>query len=148
MDADALSRCPLQVGAEEPGQPICVTVAMDEVDLWDSESFRREQAKGDHTAKVLKELKEPNCRAVISECYSVVNGLLYFLLKDDDVNQRLVLLVPKVLHGQIMKVGHNSEVNSHLGYAKTLARIRKTFYWSGMGEDIQEYCRSCDSCSG
>ena len=40
---------------------MCVTVAMDEVDLWDVESFRREQAKDDHTAKVLKELREPNC---------------------------------------------------------------------------------------
>ena len=68
MDADALSRCPLQAGAEEPGQPVCITLAMDEVDLWDSESFRSEQAKDDHTAKVLKELKEPNCRAVISAC--------------------------------------------------------------------------------
>ena len=125
---------------------MCVSVAMDEVDLWDAESFRREQAKDDHTAKVLKELKEPNCRPVISECYSVVNGLLYFLIRDDNVNQRLVLLVPRVLKDQIMREGHNSEVNCHLGYAKTLARIKKTFYWSGMNEDIQQYCRSCDSC--
>ena len=70
VDADALSRCPLQAGAEEPGQPMCMTVVMDEVDLWDSKSFRHEQAKDDHLAKVLKELKEPNCQGVISECYS------------------------------------------------------------------------------
>ena len=37
IDVDALSRCPLQAGAEEPGQPVCMTMAMDEVDLWDSE---------------------------------------------------------------------------------------------------------------
>ena len=36
VDVDALSICPLQLGAEEPGQPVCMTVAMDEVDIWDS----------------------------------------------------------------------------------------------------------------
>ena len=33
VDADALSRCPLQAGVEESGKPVCVTVAMNEVDL-------------------------------------------------------------------------------------------------------------------
>ena len=55
-----------------------MTVAMVEIDLWDSESFRCEQATDDHTAQILAELKEPKCRAVIAEVYSVVNGLLYF----------------------------------------------------------------------
>ena len=65
VDADALSRCPLQAGAEEPGKPVCVTVAMDKVDLWDAESFRHEQATDEHTKRILVELQEPNCRAVI-----------------------------------------------------------------------------------
>ena len=117
---------------------MCMTVAMDEIDLWDSKSFRREQVKDDHIVKILAELKEPNCRAVIAEVYSVVNGLLNFPIKDDDVNQRLVLLGPRVLQDHIMKVGHDSEVNCHLGYAKTLAWIRKTFYSSRMSEDIQQ----------
>ena len=67
-------------------------------------------------ARILAKLKEPNCGAVIAEVYSLVNGLLYFLIKDDDVNQQLVLLVPRVLLNQIMTVGHDSEMNCHLGY--------------------------------
>ena len=105
-----------------------------------------EQAKDEHTREILKELKDIKCRAVIAECNSVVNGLLYLLLKDDDLHPRLVLLVPRALQSQIMKVGHDSEVNCHLGFAKTLARIRKTFYWSMMVEDIRQYCKMCDSC--
>ena len=90
--------------------------------------------------KLLQELKDPKCRAVIVECYSVVNGLLYFLIKVEDVIQWLVLFFPKSLQDQIMKVGHDSEVNCHLGFPKTLARIKKTFYQSRMSKDIQQYC--------
>ena len=145
VDADALSRCPLQAGSEDPAMNVFVMVAMDEVDLWDAECFKAEQAKGEHTEKILKELKDPKCRVVIAECYSIVNGLLYFLIRDDDINQLLVLLVPLALQAQIMRVGHDSDVNCHLGFAKTLARIRRTFYWSMMVEDIKQYCKMCDS---
>ena len=98
---------------------------MDEVDLWDAECFKVEQSKNYHTSKILKELKDPKFQAVISECYNVVNGLLYFLLRDNDLNQQLELLVPMALQAQIMKVGHGSDMNCHLGFAKMLARIRK-----------------------
>ena len=96
--------------------------------------------------KILKKLEDPKCRAVIAEYYSIVNRLLYFLIRDNDVNQRLVLLVPLALQAQIMKVGHDSDVNCHLGFAKMLARIRKTFYWNMMVKDIKQYCKTCDSC--
>ena len=76
VDADALSRCPLQAGPEDPTMNVFITVAMDEVDLWDAKCFKEEQAKDEHTEKILKDLKDPKCRAVIAECYSIVNGPL------------------------------------------------------------------------
>ena len=39
-----------------------------------------------------------------------------------------------------------TRMSTNLGFAKMLARIRKTFYWSLMVEDIRQYCRTCDSC--
>ena len=70
VDADAHSRCPLQAGPEDPATNVFVTVAMDEVDLWDAECFKVEQAKEEHTGKTLEELKDPKCRAMIAEYYS------------------------------------------------------------------------------
>ena len=68
VDADALSRCPLQAGPEDPDLTVLVKVAMDEIDLWDTECFREEQARDDHTKEILEELRDPKCWAVISEC--------------------------------------------------------------------------------
>ena len=64
------------MGPEDPELQVFVTIAMDEVDLWDTECFRVEQAKDEQTNKVLMELKDPKCRAVIAKCYSIVNGLV------------------------------------------------------------------------
>ena len=52
----------------------------------DAKCFKMEQAKDEHTGNILKELKYPKCQVVIAECYSIVNRLLYFLIRDDDVN--------------------------------------------------------------
>ena len=46
---------------------VFITVAMDEIDQWDTKCFRVEQAKDDHTKKILEELRDPNCWAVIAE---------------------------------------------------------------------------------
>ena len=35
---------PLQAGPKAPKHPVCVTIAMDEIDQWDAASFHAEQA--------------------------------------------------------------------------------------------------------
>ena len=34
-----------------------------------------------------------------------------------------------------------------MGTEKTLSRIRQSFYWPGMKEDVHKFCNSCDSCT-
>jgi hypothetical protein len=32
----------------------------------------------------------------------------------------------------------------HLGVEKTLEKVKESFYWPGMKDYIQDYCRQCD----
>ncbi|KXJ84431.1 hypothetical protein RP20_CCG008950 [Aedes albopictus] len=45
---------------------------------------------------------------------------------------------------EILKENHDDCF--HLGYDKTLARIRKRFYWPKMGPEIRKYIQSCQTC--
>ena len=67
--------------------------------------------------------------------YSVQRGLLYF---DDK------LVIPKCLRKEIFALAHTNFI--HNSWIKVTERIMRNFYWSSMSEDIQKFCRNCDSC--
>lgn len=39
---------------------------------------------------------------------------------------------------------HNSIIISRTLGVQTLSRLRKWFYWVGMGKDVEEWCRECE----
>ena len=48
---------------------------------------------------------------------------------------------------QILQLCHDSKMGAHLGYLKTLDRIRQRFYWPNMQRDIRNYVLSCEFCN-
>lgn len=46
----------------------------------------------------------------------------------------------------ILKENHDSLVGGHSGVFKTLKRIQRTFYWTGMRHQVQDYVTSCGVC--
>ena len=46
----------------------------------------------------------------------------------------------------IMSECHDVPTSGHLGYKKTLERVRSGFQWRGMAKDVQSYCASCPTC--
>ena len=45
-----------------------------------------------------------------------------------------------------MRLAHESLLGGHLGIAKTIERVVKTFYWPGVHGDVKRFCLSCDKC--
>ena len=41
---------------------------------------------------------------------------------------------------------HSSSIARHFGYLKSFHRLKKDFYWSGMGTDLKKLVRECDVC--
>ncbi|KAK3893289.1 hypothetical protein Pcinc_002845 [Petrolisthes cinctipes] len=56
------------------------------------------------------------------------------------------LVGPKKLRSKILNESHNQITSGHLGVKKTLSRLRQRFYWMGMHQDVEEWCRACDVC--
>jgi len=46
----------------------------------------------------------------------------------------------------VMQLAHNSVFGGHLVERKTRERIRLSFYWPNLRQDVQQYVRTCTEC--
>ena len=77
---------------------------------------------------------------------SIIDGVMYYIWLNKE-DRRVCLVVPEKLRKTILSSCHDSKTAGHLGQNKTSARVKKSFYWYNMGEDIILYVRECDVCS-
>jgi len=56
--------------------------------------------------------------------------------------------IPKDLEvkGLILQKGHKSRFSMHLGMTKMYHDLKKSFWWSGMKQDVARYVLSCLTC--
>lgn len=83
--------------------------------------------------------------------YRIQNNLLYY--NPSPANEECYssgclwrLCIPKELRNTIIKENHDDAGACHGGKYKTIAKIRATYYWPRMNEDIAEYVRECEAC--
>ena len=77
----------------------------------------------------------------------VSDGILYRrYTKQDCSGSYIQFLVPASLRKEILKLMHDSPISGHLGKKKTCARVLQHFYWCGVGDDVQNWIRQCDTC--
>lgn len=57
------------------------------------------------------------------------------------------LYVPNSLLLQVLQQSHDSKHAGHFGYLKTLHMARRQFWWPRMKRDIENYVRSCATCT-
>lgn len=58
----------------------------------------------------------------------------------------LQMVVPKAVQNIVLALGHSIPWAGHLGRQKTLARIKKHFYWPGLRADVVKFCKTCPEC--
>lgn len=57
------------------------------------------------------------------------------------------LYVPNNVCSQVLQWGHNSKFACHPGFSRTLALLRRHFWWPTMERDTQEFVRACTICA-
>ncbi|KHJ96963.1 integrase core domain protein [Oesophagostomum dentatum] len=89
-----------------------------------------------------------SCLNIAGNCTIKKNGCLYFTASGNKTNCRHdPLFVPIRFRGPICVAFHQSSTaGGHFNWKKTLAKIKRRFYWPQMKEDIFKYVRSCDQC--
>jgi len=65
---------------------------------------------------------------------SLVNEVL---IRKRDNNYQLI--VPDVLKRRLFDQAHAGPLAAHLGFERTLAQLRNSYYWSGMSKDVQAW---------
>lgn len=74
-------------------------------------------------------------------------GMLYREFTGPSGNITWQLVIPKTMREKVLQYHHDIPSAGHLGYDKTLDKIRQSFYWPGMSDHVKQYCKRCDACT-
>jgi len=80
-----------------------------------------------------------------SRQFLIKNDMLFFKNWSPNGIENL-LVVPKTLVNLVLKSYHESVLSAHFGVTKTLAKLRKKYYWPTMIQDTNEFIKTCVSC--
>ena len=76
------------------------------------------------------------------------DGTLYRRWESKDGKQVIwQTILPECCRQHAMDELHNAKTAGHLGYKKTLGKMRDRFYWYGMTMDVKDWCRKCECCA-
>ena len=57
------------------------------------------------------------------------------------------ILAPLELRPTLLSISHDHPLGGHQGSEKTYARLKQSWYWPEMQADVENYARSCKTCS-
>ena len=133
MVADGLSRRPdLALGAADNDTGTLATLTS--VTLTSREL---------HDAIVSAYTKDQQCAELIAklpEGYRMIDGLL--------VTAAHQVRVPadRNIRSRILRECHDEPLGGHIGQAKTLEKVTRTFYWPGVHAEVRRYVSTCLAC--
>ena len=96
-------------------------------------------------------LKDPLCSKVLANVghhknFKITDGLLYTHNRAGDS----VLCIPSVIQGKRrlteVAIAQAHEVLGHFGPQKTAEYIRRHYWWPRIGQDVEQYCKTCPIC--
>ena len=90
--------------------------------------------------------------AVEAENYAILNGILYHLRFSDGAQKRKdrcfqQVVVPAKLREEVLAAMHDEMTACHQGFTRTLLSVKCRFYWNSMAYDIENWIKSCRTCS-
>jgi hypothetical protein len=132
-------------------------------DGWDIESLKQAQLDDPEIALLLTK-KENNqerpswsdvstqgsrCKTLWAQWdrLVVVQGLLFRKRTQTGDDKHLQMIIPKSKKEVVMMHHHDIPTAGHLGAEKTTEKIKQSYYWPGMDDDVKNYCVQCDVCT-
>ena len=70
------------------------------------------------------------------------NELLLYK-RTDNHSEKFLFVVADSLKEELMSLNHDLPLTGHMGIVKTVSRIRNSYIWYKMNEDIELFVRSC-----
>ena len=157
--ADALFRNPLEIAATQLFA-IGNTQAVEAPILgnydFSLDEFMIAQASDSNIAHIKNILNGPNNNTEYRKLhevqgYRLINNIVYRNIRSTRMmnnvgNSALVIVVPKVMTDRVISFFHGHKLSSHPGVPNTYNRIKKSFFWRGMFNDVVRYIKKCHIC--
>lgn len=143
-DADCLSRAPIPLTSSDleqdlPFLGVVDTVRMADLQRADTDLLALIQYL--QGADVV--IPRPLSRGLTSYCLR--NNVLY-KKNFENSQETFLLVVPTALRQEVLQACHDDPCAGHLGFTRTLARIRQRYYWPRLFSSVQHYVKTCRDC--
>lgn len=151
---------PVWVIQPDPGKT--QSIVQDEVEddvvpnwlsLWSDQQISEWQNRDPEIKKILESLflvKPPKERVqgcsysvrTLWNCWDqliVQNNILYYLYEAENSEMTMLLVAPFEVRSKNLEHLHDSRIGGHLGRYKTLASVKRRFFWPGMTSDVNQW---------
>lgn len=143
-DADCLSRAPLERNPVESEDDTAFLGALEVTDL------ARRQRDDPELQPLIEYLEERSShiphlfRRSISS-FVLRDGVLY-KKSFHPTSAPYLLVVPRCIRDDVLYACHDTPSSGHLGFTRTLARVRRRYYWSKFAATVKHYVTTCREC--
>ncbi len=80
------------------------------------------------------------------EEFVLKDGVLYRRWVEEDIGELTQVVVPSKFREPLVLLAHEGPMAGHLGIRKTVARLRRNFWWPGMAACVATVLRCCHTC--
>ncbi|XP_049268886.1 uncharacterized protein LOC119381901 [Rhipicephalus sanguineus] len=143
-DADCLSRAPVESTPPDQTDDESFLMAVTASDL--AQKQRDDLELRPLIVYLEGQLTQPprTFRRTISSFF-LRDNILY--KRNFDPSARTALLVvPSAMREEILNACHDEPSSGHLGFTRTLARIRHKYYWPKLSRTVKHYVKTCRDC--
>ncbi len=74
------------------------------------------------------------------------DGTLLRRQKNQGIFDDWQVLAPQLVRTRIFQACHHQKLAAHQSILRTLALIKRRFYWPNMQEDVESWCQRCAFC--
>jgi len=153
QNADTMSRVIYDgyLKSDKPSEDTIDIFAITALKLPSREELKLAQENDNLLGQIIAHLKGNT--KLSSEIRDILSGVGHYDLAPDSGLLRITIrkkpprvIVPFALRNMIMRASHSIPSAGHLGLTKTLERIRRSFYWLKMADDVASFVRGCLVC--
>jgi hypothetical protein len=142
VNADFLTRPPALGMSENEAEKVAA-VAVQEAN--EKERTKRLQEEDADIKKVLDKLKKEGGNQDTKKTFEIADGVLYKKTREDGT-YRYSLVVPQKMREEVLQAHHDTPAGGHFGRKRTLARMKRLYWWPNMSRDITAWTASCELC--
>ena len=93
-------------------------------------------------------LADPGTKAfwVCKSQLEIIDDILFYVWEDPPISRKL-LMVPKALQKEVLRLCHDTPMAGHLGIKYTIKKIKESFIWHGITQSVTKHVSGCTQCN-